>query len=110
MRTEDEAYLAGLFDGEGYVGVQYVKAYKNGKRYKRLSVHVTQQRREVLDWIQEQLGYGTIHKGSVSSGGQIWRYHVSYRQAEKFLKTVLPYLKVKLEEASEALSTAYPSQ
>ena len=110
MTEVELSYIAGFFDGEGYVTVQYPKG-RNGKRYKKLWVSISQVDRAVLDWICEQYGGGVYSKADkrVEKNGwqECFQYGIAYRQAEAFLKDILPYLKFKKLAAQNALEESY---
>ena len=70
ISSEDIAYIAGLFDGEGSIhfkrGPEKKKKHK-GKGYRisnslRLSMEITMTDRSVLLWLHEVLGVGTLNK------------------------------------------------
>ena len=70
MRTNDAAYIAGLFDGEG--SLQYKKGWENkkkhtGKGYRkthawRINMEITMTDEPVIRWIHEMLKVGTVIK------------------------------------------------
>lgn len=95
------AYVAGFFDADGSVSYHSYRATKNGKRYWRLQAKVTQKYPEVLYWIKEQFGVGTV--GSRASGHSSHDFVVTHRAARLFLNTILPYIKVKKEKVLECL-------
>ena len=68
--SEDVAYIAGLFDGEGSIhfkrGIEKKKKHK-GKGYRlsnsmRISMEITMTDKSVLMWVHEILGVGTLRK------------------------------------------------
>ena len=70
ISTEDIAYIAGLFDGEGSIyfkrGTERKKKH-TGKGYRisnslRLSMEITMTDESVLVWVHEILGVGTLNK------------------------------------------------
>ena len=46
------AYIAGLFDGEGSVGIYYTKSSKSGKKYPKLMARISNNNPTVLEWIK----------------------------------------------------------
>lgn len=104
MNKEIKAYIAGFFDADGTVGRYKYCASKNGKPYFRLHARITQKNPEVLCWIQNMLGYGKIYG---LRDNTIYELHFVYRQAERFLNSILPYLRVKQERAKKALKEQY---
>lgn len=103
--TEMElAYIAGLFDGEGCVLITYPKAHKNGRRYRRISVKITQKDCMILDWIRDRTGLG--HVASKGTGGrydECFDWTVAYRQCEAFLQHIRPHVRMKAARVDEAL-------
>lgn len=96
-------YLAGLFDGEGCVGI-YRAGRKAGRMAVRVEMGVTYL--PVLTAIQEFLGYGQItpRGGRGGCDKQLWRYGISdRRRVLEFLKTVEPYLHEKREQVQLVL-------
>ena len=70
LSTEDIAYLAGLFDGEGsiYFAKRIEKKKKHkGKGYRtsmsqRISMEVTMTDESVIRWMHEVLNVGTVNR------------------------------------------------
>lgn len=58
---EDLAWAAGLFDGEGYSGVQLVSRARRTTPERNIHVTITQREREVLDKFQEAVGVGRVY-------------------------------------------------
>lgn len=86
-----DAYIAGIFDAEGYVGV----SLKN-KRLDRIQIA---QKNEpiVLSYIKEYLGYGKVDKTDIG-----WNvYTKSFRL--DFMERVFPYLIVKSDQVRLAI-------
>jgi hypothetical protein len=90
---EDIIYFAGLFDGEGCIGSTVPKS-----GWPCICLDVGQSKREVLDWIQERWS------GRVRLGKNAFHWHIqSQAEVEAVLLSLLPYLKVKKQEAIIAL-------
>lgn len=104
-KPTDVAYLAGLMDGEGSIVIfRYLASphQRNGKRYPRyracVSVYNTDRR--PLDWIAETFG-GKVYgrRNTIRNQKEELTWQASYRQALPILEAVLPYLKIKAEQA-----------
>ena len=95
-------YIAGFFDGEGYVGEIF---HNRGLAY-RLSI--SNNNFDVLSKIQEFVGYGqAIQVGKTSMGRPTYVYLVQDAfGVASFLSSVLPYLIVKRERAEQVLESA----
>ena len=96
------AYIAGFFDADGSVSYHTYQATKNGKRYWRLQAKVSQKYPDVLHWIKNQVGVGSV--GNCGSGGKEgYDFTCSAKAARTFLNSILPYIKVKREKVLECL-------
>lgn len=65
--SEEWAYIAGFFDGEGYVAVKTYFDKHAGMTVHNAEVRIGQKRRDVLDWISERFPakiYKTEREGS----------------------------------------------
>jgi len=98
LTDTDKAYMAGIFDGEGYLTIANKKAVNNF--YWRLGIGMTNE--EVLKFFQDKVG-GKIYKEKTEIGNkQIYRYQLSNQnRIYFFLKELLPYLIVKKEKVEE---------
>lgn len=103
-----EAYIAGLFDGEGSVGRYGYAASKNGKKYYRLHVRITNTDRTLLESIQRDYG-GKIWPKYDKQRNHGFDLHFTYREAEKFLRRILPYLILKRQKVVELIILQYPA-
>jgi len=95
MTELEKSYLAGLFDGEG--SVSFTTYCSKGKRYNKLQAKISQNQREVLDWVCAITGVGSVHKCKRRSvtGFYCHDYVVAHESARRFLREIRPYLKVK---------------
>ena len=95
MSATDLAYAAGIFDGEGSVGIK-VHQGVHGPIHSPYAT-VSQTRPQVLHWLVERFG-GSLRFNK--SGGKygIWTWWLSARLAINFLKEIQPYSIVKREE------------
>lgn len=98
--TEKEncIYLAGFFDGEGYIGL--TKRIRRGK-YLEYTVRISigQNDGATLDWIKDNFGGGIFpikRDGSFS-------WIATNQAAYGVLKKILPYLKYKKPQAKVAI-------
>ena len=114
IEVEDKlflAWVAGFFDGEGCVIVEYSKSAGSARGWRtRLLATVTQTSIPCLEKIQDKLG-GTI-KVSDNRTAETRRWAVQYtltysnQEAHNFLKAIAPYSVVKKEQIDLALT--YP--
>jgi hypothetical protein len=106
LRAEDAAYLAGLIDGEGYIGVTgthtsaSAKGCKRGVAY-RCHISVNMVEKAALQWAQEMTGLGRVSpkKASCVRHRPAWSWNVWSNEASQLALAILPYLHVKREQA-----------
>jgi len=101
--TETEiAYLAGIFDGEGYIHVRRYDRRKYGGQPLELGIDMATPKPLLL--CQRIFG----GKTRIKVPGPHYKVQTSWRvygkQAEVFLRVVLPYLTVKMDKAKLSLS------
>lgn len=96
----DLAYIAGLVDGEGHISVLFANS---GNYF--LHVGITNTNLNVLKWIESILPTGIIYKKqkyAERKQGYELRWAKSLVSKE-FLTLILPYLKIKREQAELAI-------
>lgn len=87
----DLRYIAGFFDGEGCIDV------KPGSRY---AIKISNKNREVLEMIQECVGFGKIYYHKAG----FWTYETTNMlDTYTFLILIRPYLIVKAAKADQAI-------
>jgi len=107
MHELDIAWAAGFFDGEGCIQIR--KSKTGNKMYYTLLVSIDNtDPRPLLD-LKRIMGGVTKLKGAQSihsdtwENRSVWRWAVMSKQAELILRSLLPYLRNKKEEAELAL-------
>ena len=101
------AYVAGIIDGEGCIGMYKLKPRKSHRwttpRY-YLSVCVINRSYPLMEWLKEIFG-GKVsaRKKGKAHHNQAWRWLLSSSEIEVFLKGILPHLIVKRNQAELAL-------
>ena len=108
MRDIDLAYMAGLMDGEAYIGIKRTKPYKkltgrvNPGYHERIQIRMTDE--PAIRFIAESLGgWYYAEKPSVAKGKILYCYQASDKKASKILQALLPYFRVKQEQAQAVL-------
>jgi hypothetical protein len=104
-----KAYLAGLIDGEGHIGINRVRTSKSAKGCKRgiayrltLSVRMTDRR--PLDFALQATGRGSIVSIRREARYRLtWGWSAWSREAAWVLEQIRPFLIVKAESADVAL-------
>jgi hypothetical protein len=101
------AYLAGFVDGEGYISLKRDFHNYRGEKviYFTAVLKVANTNKEIIEWCKASFG-GWIYK-------RIWKNGENHKDAycwqltgsnlEPFLKKILPYLKIKKEQAKLVL-------
>ena len=111
--SEDIAYIAGLFDGEG--SIYYARRPERKKKHKgkgyrisnaqRISMEITMTDQSVLIWVHEILGVGTLRKkprkGFRVDGTKYlmqYKWRCTFRDAYYVCCLLYPYAHTKLEK------------
>jgi len=101
---EKLAYLAGIIDGEGHIGV-YKTYYKNKTDRYRTRVCVSTTSNFLIEWLLKEFG-GFVKKKKMYSNKhkQGFTWQLSDKDADHVLEMVLPYLVIKRSQAILYLS------
>ncbi len=94
-------YAAGLFDGEGSVGIS-----KRNSGQIFLQVQISMRCKEVPEWFADRFGGNAIvyKQGKHALGsGSMCKWSISGYNAHKFLEVIVSYLIEKREQAEVAL-------
>ena len=98
MKNITDVYMAGFFDGEGYVGL--LKRNRSDKYTEYfVQMSIGQNDGATMDWIKENYG-GHLHL--VKRDGS-YQWIASNRQAYSILNRIMPYLKYKKPQAELAV-------
>lgn len=95
------AYLAGLFDGEGCIVIA------SQEDYHFLRLKVTNKNKEVVSLFEEIFGCGHVYlaRGVKTIRNSIWEWHCQRTpDSQRVLRILLPYLRIKKEQAVLGLS------
>lgn len=100
------AYCAGIIDGEGYIEIKRDEPRRDRKTpsfHARVTVRMVQ--REAVDFLASTLG-GNVrpHAASRENGRPLVSWNVTDAHAERVLRAVLPYLRVKRANAEVVLA------
>lgn len=105
MKKIDLAYIAGIVDGEGYVGIKKAKLRKDCKNpgyHARLQIRMVDE--EAIQFIASTLGgWYYPEKPHAKNGKPLFCYQASDKKAGDILKVLLPYLRVKKGPALNVL-------
>ena len=95
---ESSIYMAGFFDGEGYVGLLKRKRSETYTEY-IIQASVGQNDGAIMDWVKENFG-GHLH---LVKRDRSYYWIISNKAALLFLKRIVPYLKYKKSQAELAI-------
>ena len=103
MKKTDLAYVAGIMDGEGSIGIARHKSKSCKRGYTlELCVQITSSDEWLCAWLKFAFG-GCLSHSINSAGNPMWHWVMGARKASEFLKLILPYLKLKKPEAELAI-------
>ena len=119
LRSEDIAYIAGLFDGEG--SIYYARRIEKKKKHKgkgyrtsmsqRISMEVTMTDESVIRWLHEVLKVGTVvkkpRKGLRKDGTKYlmqYKWRCTFRHAYYVCCLLFPYAHTKLEKIQKIIN------
>ena len=95
----DHQYVAGLFDGEGSV---ILARHSPVTHSMSLVVQIVNQCREVLEEVKETYG-GAIYGNSKGVNKPVYAWKAYTTGAESFLKSVLPFVRIKRRQVEIGL-------
>ena len=118
ITNEDIAYIAGLFDGEG--SIYYAKRKEKKKKHKgkgyrysmsqRISMEITMTDENVIRWVHEVLGVGTVvkkpRKGLRKDGTKYlmqYKWRCTFRDAFYVCRLLWPYAHTKLPKINQII-------
>ncbi len=106
MEPTTLAYLAGIVDGEGYIGIKRsarVKGSVSPRFCERIQVRMINE--EAINLLADTLG-GNYYRETMSQrkGRPLFCWQASDAQAAVILRALLPYLRIKKGNAIAALA------
>jgi len=103
MTKEEIAYIAGIIDGEGCISL--ASRCDSSYRYVTPTVQVSNTHLSLLDWLKELFG-GTVdvRKDNRPNRKQCNTWRVAGNKARFVIKLILPYLRIKKDQANIAMS------
>lgn len=101
MNDSDIAYLAGLFDGEGCLIVRPKSKLASGNYNISYHLEIGMTDRRPIDWCKQVTGKGNVYylPSKKSKWSDNYRWVVCSKQAASIVVLLLPFLKVKREQA-----------
>ena len=96
----DKAYTAGFLDADGAIMATIEKHQEKKFGYRvRITVKITQSKRNILDWFLKRFRIGLVRKNRTTFD---WKIR-NQKEIVQILTELLPYLKVKKIQAEKAL-------
>mgnify|MGYP001174374707 FL=1 len=119
--TNELAYIAGLFDGEGCIQCKQIweasRRKNKPKKYKiwRITMEISMVDETLIRWAHEKLDVGTVlinvknkSPSSKPHWKTQWRWRCSHRQAYKVCKMLWPYIQLKLPQVEKIIDHYEP--
>lgn len=107
MKETDIAYLAGIVDGEGYIGIKKCKAYRCQGRvtagyHARIQVRMVDE--PAIAFLATTLGGWYYRERRIDKNRRpLFCFQASDKKAEGIIASLLPYLRVKKVQAETVL-------
>lgn len=104
-KTWERGYAAGLIDGEGCISIKKVNNFNTKRNVEySLQININMTDIESLDFMFGAFG-GRLYKNlqSLENHLSVHRWEITRESAKKFLKQILPFLKVKKIQAGLAI-------
>ena len=98
--TNDVAYIAGFFDGEGCVRIK--RANQGGNSY-YITTTITNSNKQILEYIMGIFG-GKVREAEKKANKVIYHYELTCAEAVDMLKTLLGFLREKKKQAELAIN------
>lgn len=105
MDTNVLAYLAGIVDGEGYIGIKRANRKDSVSPIFHERIQVRMINEEAIKLLAETLGGNYYAESMAQRGGRpLFCWQASDAQAAGILRALLPYLRIKNGNAIAALA------
>jgi hypothetical protein len=102
MKDTDLAYIAGLVDGEGYIGFLKKKVQGWNPNH-RIRVVITNTDVGIVRWLFDSIPGSTVFFQDHCRKKRIYRWNIQGTKAYEFLRVILPYLRIKKAQAELAI-------
>ena len=105
MKKTDLAYIAGIIDGEGCIGLRRETLRRKDKKYAtvRLYVSVSNTNEWLLQWLRFSFRGSLAPCPRKNHQRLAWEWCIVFKQARAFLEAIYPYLRIKKPQAEIAL-------
>ncbi len=106
MNKLKASYLAGLIDGEGYIGIMKHKRYDDlTKNHYREVIKIANTDKKLIEWLKNSFG-GDMEERKWKNGENYktaYCWSKKYTNTEEILRKIMPYLRVKKKQAEIVL-------
>ena len=118
--TNELAYIAGLFDGEGCIQHKQImdtKRKDKPRRYKvwRITMEISMTDKDLVEWVHRTLGEGTVlinvknkSPSSKPHWKTQWRWRCGHRQAYRVCKLLWPFIQLKMPQVEKIINHYEP--
>ena len=107
LAPDIRAYIAGLVDGEGCVGIYSCGISRRVREHFTLQVKVSSTDHEILMWLRDVTGIGRLRsQRSRPRCKPAWVWETKSRQATALLVSIHPWLRIKKPQADTAIEFA----
>ena len=104
MKDTELAYVAGFFDGEGSISITPIAIVTPRQKCTfSLRAQAVSTNKEAVNTLLSLFGGVITRKPVCGNRQECWTWRVSNIKAMKFLKLVLPYLRIKRPQAEKAI-------
>ncbi len=100
MKEHELAYLAGIVDGEGSIGITHHKVRKSYS----LRLQVANTSNNLMHFLSRFGGHIYEHKMHSSYHKQRYDWMVIGKKAQEIIRQIAPYIIIKIEQAKIALT------
>ena len=97
--TNDVAYIAGFFDGEGCIRIK--RSSQGGNSY-HIIAHITNSNLEILEYVKNIFG-GKIRKQERTPNKTIYNFYITCSEANDMLKVLVGFMREKKKQAELAI-------
>jgi len=103
MNNELKSYLAGIIDGEGYIGIKKMTKKKNRSPYYHERVAIGMTNEQVINLFHKHFGGYLIYRDHIqsrfNSNHPYWAWEISDKKAAEFCRFFVDKLIVKKRQA-----------
>lgn len=103
MKKVDLAYIAGIVDGEGSIGI-YRQHCKSGYLSPVLHISVTNTNEWLIRYLYFNFGGSILHSKRKGNCKDMWKWKLQSQKAAELIDLISPYLKLKKGQADIAAS------